>query len=122
MHKLMGKAEWEWMEEQQKAFEELKERFTGDEVLHMLMDKGKFILEVDASNYTTGVVISQIQDNKKNLIDMDSKAMDDAQRNYPIYDKEMLAVIRAIKKWRHLLLGAKEPFEIMTDHQNLTYY
>jgi hypothetical protein len=118
----VGKAEWEGTEEQQKAFEELKEQFTGDEVLHMPMDKGKFILEVDASNYATGAVISQIQDDKKNLIDTDSKAMDDTQRNYPIYDKEMLAVIRAIKKWRHLLLGAKEPFEIMTDHQNLTYY
>jgi hypothetical protein len=59
----------------------------------MPMDKGKFILEVDPSNYATGAVISQIQDDKKNLIDTDSKVTDDAQRNYPIYDKEMLAVI-----------------------------
>jgi hypothetical protein len=122
MHKLIGKAECEWMEEQQKAFNDLKERFMGDEILHMPMDKGKFILKVDASNYATGAVIWQIQDDKKNLIDTDSKAMDDAQRDYPIYDKEMLVVIRAIKKWQHLLLGTKEPFEIMKDHQNLMYY
>jgi hypothetical protein len=122
MHNLVGKADWEWKEEQQKAFEELKERFTGDEILHMPMDKGKFILEVDASNYATGALLSQLQEDKKNLIDTDSKAMNEAERNYPIYDKEMLAVMRGVKKWRHLLLGAKEPFEIMTDHQNLTYY
>jgi hypothetical protein len=88
----------------------------------MLMDEGKFILEVDASNYVTGAILSQIQEDKTCLINTDSKAMNSAERNYPVYDKEMLAVIRAIKKWRHLLLGAQEPFKVLSDHQNLTYY
>jgi hypothetical protein len=48
--------------------------------------------------------------------------MNSAERNYPIYDKEMLAVIRALQKWQHLLLGSAEPFEIQSDHQNLLYY
>jgi RNase H-like domain found in reverse transcriptase/Integrase zinc binding domain len=122
LHKLTRNAEWEWTEEQQRAFDELKEEFSGEEILHMPMDQGKFILEVDALNYATGAVLSQLQEEKKQLIDTDSKSMNGAERNYLIYDKEMLAVMRAVKKWRHLLLGAEEPFDILSDHQNLTYY
>ena len=122
LHNLTGKEEFIWGPDQQTAFENLKERFSGEEILHMPIDEGKFVLEVDASNYATGAILSQIQEDKKCMIDTDSKQMGPAERNYPIYDKEMLAVICALQKWRHLLLGAKEPFEIQSDHQNLTYY
>ena len=44
------------------------------------------------------------------------------ERNYQIYDKEMLAVMRALSKWRQYLLGAKQVFEIWTDHKNLEYF
>ena len=50
----------------------MKEKFTGEEILHMPIDEGKFILKVNTSNYTTGAILSQIQDDKKNLIDTDS--------------------------------------------------
>ena len=45
-----------------------------------------------------------------------------AERNYKIYDKEMLAIMEAITHWRHYLLGAWHPFKILTDHQNLKYF
>jgi hypothetical protein len=45
-----------------------------------------------------------------------------AERNYEIYDKEMLAIIKALHKWRNLLLPAKERIQIQTDHNNLKYY
>ncbi|THU99645.1 hypothetical protein K435DRAFT_562679, partial [Dendrothele bispora CBS 962.96] len=41
-------------------------------------------------------------------------------RNYDIHDKEMLAIMRALKEWRHYLLGPE--FEIWTDHKNLEYF
>src|ERR1700690_2687396 len=44
------------------------------------------------------------------------------QRNYEIYDKEMLAIMLALEEWRHYLIGADEQFEIWTDHQNLQYF
>lgn len=47
--------------------------------------------------------------------------LDQAQQNYQIYDKELLAIILALKNWRHLLMGTNE-FKIWSDHQNLTYY
>src|ERR1700734_1383006 len=51
-----------------------------------------------------------------------SKGMTPAERNYEIYDKELLAVVTALKHWRKQLLGAREDFEIWTDHKNLQYF
>ena len=44
------------------------------------------------------------------------------ERNYKIHDKEMLAVIRGLENWRHLLKGTKFKFEIQIDHKNLEYF
>ena len=44
-----------------------------------------------------------------------------AERNYDVGDRELLAVVKALKAWRHWLEGAKHPFLIWTDHRNLEY-
>jgi len=51
-----------------------------------------------------------------------SKSLSSMERNYEIHDKEMLAIIRALKEWRHFLEGATHPVEIWTDHKNLEYF
>ena len=48
--------------------------------------------------------------------------MNETKRNYEIHDKEMLAIIRKLEAWRHLLEGAQFRFEIWTDHNNLEYF
>src|SRR6202012_1418967 len=48
--------------------------------------------------------------------------LNETERNYEIYDKEMLSVIRALIEWRHLLEGAAHTFDIFNDHRNLTYF
>ena len=45
-----------------------------------------------------------------------------AERNYEIYDKELLAIVEALTKWRQYLLDTLETFEIWTDHENLRYF
>ena len=45
-----------------------------------------------------------------------------AERNYEIYNKELLAIVKALAKWRQYLLDAMEPFKIWTDHENLKYF
>ena len=50
------------------------------------------------------------------------KSLNKTERNYEIHDKEMLAVIRGLENWRHLLEGARFKFEIWTDHKNLEYF
>ena len=45
-----------------------------------------------------------------------------AEQNYEIYDKELLAIVEALAKWRQYLRDAAETFEIWTDHKNLKYF
>ena len=47
--------------------------------------------------------------------------MNEAERNYEIWDREMLAVIRALSHWHHYLEGGNH-FEVWTDHKNLEYW
>ena len=51
-----------------------------------------------------------------------SKSLSDTERNYEIYNKEMLVVVRCLEAWRHFLEGAIMKFEIWTDHKNLEYF
>ena len=51
-----------------------------------------------------------------------SKSLNEIERNYKIHDKAMLAVIRGLENWRHLLEGTKFKFEVWMDHKNLEYF
>ena len=51
-----------------------------------------------------------------------SKSLKKTERNYEIYDKEMLAIIKGLENWRHLLEGAHFKSEIWIDHKNLEYF
>jgi RNase H-like domain found in reverse transcriptase len=80
-------------------------------------------VEADASGYATGVVLSQLQDDGKwHPVGFLSKSLSEAERNYDIYDKELMAVIQALEAWRHYLEGSLHTIEILTDHQNLQYF
>jgi hypothetical protein len=48
--------------------------------------------------------------------------MNNTEQNYEIYDKELLAIIRALEAWRHYLEGAQHKVVILSDHQNLQYF
>jgi len=86
---------WNWGIEQQNAFEALKKAFTTAPVLRIPNDKNPFKLSTDASDFATGAVLSQ-KDMQTNLwypAAFFSKSLDVHERNYEIYDKELLAVI-----------------------------
>jgi len=51
-----------------------------------------------------------------------SRKLNDAELNYEIHDKELLAILEAFREWKHYLLGADEPVMVYTDHQNLQYF
>jgi len=117
-----AKKKWKWGEEQQEAFEELKEKITSQLVLALLKREGKFRVETDASWHTTERVLSQEQNGKWKHIAFLSRIMQLAEQNYKIYDKELLAIVKAITKWRQYLLNTTEKFEVWTDHENLKYF
>jgi hypothetical protein len=80
-------------------------------------------LECDASDFATGAVLSQKEsDDKYHPVAYLSKSLTEPERNYDIYDKELLAIIKALDAWRHYLEGAENTVEIYTDHKNLEYF
>ncbi|SJL05370.1 uncharacterized protein ARMOST_08737 [Armillaria ostoyae] len=119
---LTGNAEWTWGAAQNQAFQQLKKQMAEDVILAIPTPNGRFRVEADASNGAIGAVLSQEQDGKWRPVAFMSKALTATERNYEIYDKELLAIMLALAKWRHYLMGALEDVEIWTDHQNLQYF
>ena len=118
-----NKQKWKWTEKQEKAFQELKERFTKELVLTTPDLSKKMRIEVDMSDYATkGVLSMECKDRRWKLVMFLSKSLNKAKRNYKIHDKEMLTVIRGLENWRHLLDSAKFKFKIWIDHKNLEYF
>jgi len=114
---------WEWTEKQEKAFEELKKKFMQEPVLAELDLDKKMRMEVNASDYATGGVLSmEGEDGKWRPVAFLFKSLNETERNYKIHNKEMLKIIRGLESWRHLLEGAQFKFEIWTDHKNLEYF
>jgi len=114
---------WQWKEEQQKAFDELKRIFTTKPVLAALDLDKEFRVEADASNYATrGVLSMKGSDKLWRPVAFISKSLSDTERNYEIHDKEILVVVRCLEAWRYFLEGAMMKFEIWTDHKNLEYF
>ena len=96
---LTGKANWKWEAEQQAAFDELKTCLCNPPVLTIPDNDGAFRVEADASDFATGGVLLQNQEGKWRVIAYRSSTFSDAERNYEIYDKEMLAIVQALKEW-----------------------
>ena len=86
---------WKWTERQQKVFKELKERFTKKLVSAVLDLDKKIRIEVDVSDYVTrGVLSMECEDRKWRLVAFLSKSLNKMERNYEIYNKEVLVVVR----------------------------
>jgi len=70
-------------------------------------------MEVDVSDYAMGGVLSmKYKDKLWRPVAFLSKSLNETERNYEIHDKEMLAIIRGLENWRHLLEGACFKFKI----------
>jgi len=86
------------------------------------LDK-KLRVEMDTSDYATGGVLSMEEENGRwKLVAFLSKSLNETERNYEIHNKEILAIIRGLEAWKHLLEGAQFKFEIWTNHKNLEYF
>ena len=114
---------WEWMEKQERAFEELKKKFMQEPALVVPDLDKKMRMEVDTSDYAMGGVLSMECENRlQRPVAFLSKSLNEMERNYEIHDKEMLSIIQGLESWRYLLEGAQSKFEIQTDHKNLEYF
>jgi RNase H-like domain found in reverse transcriptase len=107
-----------WAAEHQAAFENIKCLVLGADCLTIIDYKDKELniyVTTDASDHRTGTVLCFGQNWKTaHLVMYDSYQLNDAERSYPIHEKELLAIIKALRKWRSHLLGTH--FEVFTDH------
>ena len=80
-------------------------------------------MEADASDFALGCILSQLNPNGElHPVCYYSRKFTPAELNYPIYDKELLAVVEAFKQWRVYLEGPASPVKVYTDHKNLEYF
>ncbi|GJP85289.1 hypothetical protein CLOP_g15402 [Closterium sp. NIES-67] len=110
---------YKWEPKHQEAVEQLKQALTSAPVLILPDPERDYVIEADASDQAVGAVLMQDQGNGLQPIAYLSKKLHGAELNYPIHDKEALAIIIAFKTWRCYLEGRKTTF--VTDHCSLKY-
>jgi len=108
-----------WAEEQQTAFDALKAAVANGPCLALPDESKPYIVHTDASGYATGAVLMQQHEEGLRPIAFLSKRMTDAEQRYPVHEQELLAILNALKAWRHYLGG--KHFTVLTDHQSLQY-
>ena len=114
---------WQWLPNHKASFLMLKKAFLKCPVLCYPDMEHPFFVMTDAFLVVSNAVLMQ-KDGNGDLHPYAYylKMFAPAERNYDIYDCELLAVIRALEEWRQYLTGTKHPVTIITDHRNLTYF
>lgn len=113
---------WRWGKDEKAAFAMLKQAFTEAPILALYNTNHLTKVEVDASNFTTGGVLSQKGDNGLwHSIAYRSETMNAPECNHEIYNKEFVAIVRALEDWYHYLKGLPE-FTVISDYKNLKYW
>ena len=111
-----------WEDKHEAAFNTLRDLVTSEPVLQQPQLNKPFEVEVDASGFMLGGVLLQRQeDGKKHPIGYYLATLNEVQRNYDIYELELLAIAECLKHWRLNLTGSPHEIIVHTDHANLTY-
>ena len=108
-----------WQEEQQKAFDTIKEMMINPLVLYLPKPGGRFILYCDSSRTHTGSSLWQMQEGKPRPIGYTSKSLPAPALNYSVTELEMTGMAVNIHLWRHLLHRVE--FDCAVDHRAILY-
>uniref|UniRef100_A0A2N9FVM9 RNA-directed DNA polymerase n=1 Tax=Fagus sylvatica TaxID=28930 RepID=A0A2N9FVM9_FAGSY len=106
---------FEWSEECEQSFQELKRRLVSAPILTIPDGSGGLVIYSDASKKGLGCVLMQ----HGRVVAYASRQLKPYEQNYPTHDMELAAVVFALKIWRHYLYGVQ--CEIFTDHKSLKY-
>lgn len=109
---------FEWNADCEKSFNTLKECLISPHILQYpdLCENNRFIVQTDASNYAIGAILSN---GNGRPVAYASRTLNKSEKNYPVIEKELLAIVWAVKYFRPYLYG--RPFKIATDHKPLVY-
>lgn len=112
-----------WDETAERAFQSLKNLFVTEPALVPFDPERKTVIETDSSGYANGGTLSQYDDDGRlRTCAYYSRKLNPAECNYEIHDKELLAIIDCMKQWEAELISLKDPFTVITDHNNLRYF
>ena len=112
-----------WTHKCQTAFETLRQALIQEPVL-VLPKTGQdatFVLSTDSSAFALGATLLQDQGHGLQPVEYYARSMNSAERNYGVHEQELLAVVAALKHWRHYLEGCKH-FLVTTDHSTLKHF
>lgn len=115
LNRLLSKEGFSWNEEALAAFNLLKKALISTPVLRLPNFAEQFVVECDACGDGLGAILTQ----NNQPIAYYSEALKGKAKSLSTYDKEMLAVVKAVRRWRAYLLGRS--FVIKTDHRSLKY-
>uniref|UniRef100_H3H363 CCHC-type domain-containing protein n=1 Tax=Phytophthora ramorum TaxID=164328 RepID=H3H363_PHYRM len=116
---LKKKAEWSCDDEAQQAFESIKSSLQSAPILALPDDDRPFSVVCDASDFAISCALLQVEaDGRERVVSFQSRQLKAAEKNYPVHDKELLAMKYALVTFQVLLLGSK-PFVIYTDYASL---
>ncbi|KAJ3553691.1 hypothetical protein NP233_g12588 [Leucocoprinus birnbaumii] len=112
----------EWTPAHQAAFQGIKDLVLSTDCLtvidHDLMPEYRVFVTTDASDTRSGAMLSFGKTwETSRPVAFESKPFKGAELNYPVHEKELFAIVRALTKWRNELLGL--PFTVLTDHRTL---
>jgi len=114
---------WNWTQQCQEPFEELKHRFTTTPIQCHSHPEWRKQIETDASDLAKAGILSQYEPDKRwHPLAFYNKGFLAAELNYDVHDKEMVVIVSCFQEWRHFLMGAPEQIVVYTDHKNLEYF
>ena len=101
LNKLAEKsAKFEWTNDCEEAFNTLKQALSSAPILGYPMAEGQYILDIDASNFAIGGVLSQVQDGEEREITYGNKSLKKPERNYCVTRRELLAIVVFLEKYK----------------------
>nr|BAH80065.1 putative retrotransposon protein [Oryza sativa Indica Group] len=112
---LQKEVKYKWTESCEQSFQELKKRLVTAPVLILPDSRKGFQVYCDASRLGLGCVLMQ----EGKVVAYASRQLRPRENNYPTHDLELVAVVHALKIWRHYLFGNRT--EVYTYHKSLKY-